>query len=182
MSDTNADMQALIEFLRERNLPLPYIPEALGAEVVALGENLYGAGENAAQIVDLQKAAELAESGSLVPSVAIGLGGRGMQSSTLIYHLAQEPLLLLFDIPWGTSYGSRTDEAAEVQEYFDVAAELVKRAPEALREGDRLIVTASPGAGISFLVQDVGAADPIVRSTAWQGVDSIGEVLSSVIG
>lgn len=173
----NEGLVALREFLAARELPMPYVPAEIAGEIAPLEEGLFAAGDVAGELIAVRDGATLAEGDVLPTSIVVGLGGRGMQSSTILYHLAEEPLILLVDLPWAEVYGSREDEIAEVEEAFRQIETLVAEAPRLLDAGDRLVVTSSDDAGTSFLVYTVGSGASVVRSPAWRNAFSLGEIL-----
>lgn len=163
-------------FLKERDLSLPYIPATLAGEIHSMGDSLYGGGEAAEALVSMLSAVTAADAGPLATSLVIGLGGRGMQSSTLLYHLAEEPLLLLIDIPWGQTYGERADEVVEATAAFASVQAIREAADSALSAGERLVVTSSGGARTSLLRQALGDKSPIARSPDWVQVNRLADV------
>lgn len=157
-------------------MSLPYVPATLAGEMHTMGDSLFGGGEAAEALVSMLSAVTAADAGPLTTSLVIGLGGRGMQSSTLLYHLAEEPLLLLIDIPWGQTYGDRSDEVGEATAAFAVVQAIREAAHSALSEGERLVVTSSGGARTSVLVQRAGERTPIARSPDWVQLNRLADV------
>jgi hypothetical protein len=180
MTNPSGGIAQLQTFLRERGLSTPYLPDELKADIAPMGNDLFGAGECAEELVDVRSAATVAEGDSLPTSVVVGLGGRGMQSSTLLYRLAEEPVVLLVDLPWAEVYGNREDEIAEAGEAFADIDTLLTQVPTLLNAGERLIVTSSEQAGTSYLVYEIGSAVSVARSTSWVNVTGLGDVVAQL--
>lgn len=179
MDDELDGLARLRGFLASRELPLPYIPSSLLADVRALDETTFVAGDGGERLVGTYSALQSGEE-SLAPALAIGLGGRGMQSSTLFYHLALESLLLLVSVAWGQVYGDHEEEVEEARRVFKQIEEFVISAPPLTPHGKRLIVSASANEGTAWLMLNGDARENLLESAAWQNAADLSDALAQI--
>jgi hypothetical protein len=143
------------------DLPAPWVPETLAAQVRPVGDSLYGTRADLLGVHNLYPLAEEAAAQTVEDYVLYGSSGRGMQSNTAVYLLVHGPLALLLEQALGNVYGD-DDAAQSVRHAWALADDLrAEIARHTWAPGARLLVLASDLTGTQWalLPQPMPPAD-----------------------
>jgi len=157
-------------------LTVPLVPQAMGGELVRLGEALYATRRDLpAGPYEIEAFVREALAGETDDYVLFGQDGHGFQSWAVHYFLVRGHLALFVQVEWGGAYSDREVTTRAVTDAFTRAWSLVEAVDAAgesgrFEAGERLIVVYSNLSENSRWARvHVPTADP--AAVDWQPAD-----------